>query len=356
MPTLSLCMIVKNEERFLEQCLNSVKGLVDEIIVVDTGSTDNTKQIAQKFTDKIFNFEWCDDFSAARNESLKHATGDWILVLDADETIAERDHQRIKEILEHTKKTSISLIHRNYINYSNAAGWISSKTDIYSESKIASGWYPESIIRLFKNNQNILFKGVVHESILNSLTEPDKLFKLGIPIHHYGKLNEKKLKQKDIFYEKLGEKKAIEENEFYAFYELGRQYLHNGKLNEAEDFFLKSIESKRDYFESWFMLGSTYLLKNELDNALSKLRKAQSLNKDYSPIYANLGVIFAKKKEFNKAVKNLIKAVTLNPNDASSYKNLGMCYDEMGNKQNAYYCFKKAVELNPTYKNLIYLN
>ena len=65
MPTLSLCMIVKNEERFLEQCLNSVKGLVDEIIVVDTGSTDNTKQIAQKFTDKIFNFEWCDDFSAA---------------------------------------------------------------------------------------------------------------------------------------------------------------------------------------------------------------------------------------------------------------------------------------------------
>ena len=76
-------MITKNEEFFLEQCLNSVKDLVDEIIIVDTGSNDKTKDIARKFTDNIFDFEWCDDFSAARNESLKHATGDWILVLDA---------------------------------------------------------------------------------------------------------------------------------------------------------------------------------------------------------------------------------------------------------------------------------
>jgi len=79
MTTISLCLITKNEELFLEQCLNSVKDLVDEIIIVDTGSIDKTKEIAKKFTDKIYDFEWCDDFSKARNEFFKYATKDWIL-------------------------------------------------------------------------------------------------------------------------------------------------------------------------------------------------------------------------------------------------------------------------------------
>src|SRR3990167_8792325 len=96
MSTISLCMITKNEEKWLEQCLNSVKEIVDEIIIVDTGSTDKTKEIAKKFNAKFFDFKWIGDFSAARNESLNHATKDWILVLDADETIAKEDLEKIK--------------------------------------------------------------------------------------------------------------------------------------------------------------------------------------------------------------------------------------------------------------------
>ena len=80
-------MIVRNEERFLPGCLESVRGLVDEIIVVDTGSTDRTAEIARSFGARVFDFEWRDDFSAARNESLRHAGSDWILYLDADERI-----------------------------------------------------------------------------------------------------------------------------------------------------------------------------------------------------------------------------------------------------------------------------
>src|SRR3989344_859109 len=95
-PTITLCMITKNEEKSLADCLNSAKDVIDEIIIVDTGSTDKTKEIAKKFCDmrtrsqltaKIYDFKWIDDFSAARNESLKYATKDWILVLDADELI-----------------------------------------------------------------------------------------------------------------------------------------------------------------------------------------------------------------------------------------------------------------------------
>ena len=87
MPTISVCMIVKNEGQYLRQCLESVKIFADEIIIVDTGSTDKTKQIAEQYTNKIYDFVWIDDFSAARNFSLSKASKEWIFVIDADEFI-----------------------------------------------------------------------------------------------------------------------------------------------------------------------------------------------------------------------------------------------------------------------------
>src|ERR1035437_8094177 len=88
-PTLSLAMIVKNEARCLARCLRSVQAIVDEIVIVDTGSTDDTLQIARDFHARIFHFSWVDDFSAARNQALAKATGDWVLVFDADEHASE---------------------------------------------------------------------------------------------------------------------------------------------------------------------------------------------------------------------------------------------------------------------------
>src|SRR4051812_11925913 len=96
-PTLSLCMIVKNESQWLRQALTSVKDLVDEIIIVDTGSEDSTVEIAKSFGAKIFSIPWENDFSKARNYSLEQATSDWILVLDADEVIEKTDHLKIKK-------------------------------------------------------------------------------------------------------------------------------------------------------------------------------------------------------------------------------------------------------------------
>src|SRR3989344_5938628 len=101
--TISLCMITKDEEKYLEQCLSSVNSLVDEIIIVDTGSNDKTKEIAKKFKAKVFDFKWIDDFSAARNESLKHATKDWILVIDADEIIEQKGLNIIKNAIENAE-------------------------------------------------------------------------------------------------------------------------------------------------------------------------------------------------------------------------------------------------------------
>lgn len=84
---LSLCLIAKNEEKALPQCLNSVKDVVEEMVVLDTGSCDRTVEIARQFGAKVHHFTWCNDFSAARNEALKYVSGDWVLVLDADEIL-----------------------------------------------------------------------------------------------------------------------------------------------------------------------------------------------------------------------------------------------------------------------------
>lgn len=103
MPSISLCMIVKNEEKVLSRCLESVRELVEEIIIVDTGSTDGTKKVAERYTDKIFDFTWQDDFSAARNYSFRQATMEYILWLDADDVILPPDRlkfQHLKETLE----------------------------------------------------------------------------------------------------------------------------------------------------------------------------------------------------------------------------------------------------------------
>ena len=95
---ISLCMIVRDEELALPRCLESVKGLFDEMIIVDTGSVDNTRRIAEEAAGKVYDFEWTDDFSAARNYSLSLAKGDWLMWLDADDVIESRDRELLKEL------------------------------------------------------------------------------------------------------------------------------------------------------------------------------------------------------------------------------------------------------------------
>ena len=104
-------MIVKNEEPNLAKCLMSVKPVVDEIIVVDTGSTDKTKAIASALGAKVFDFSWTNDFSKARNYSLSKASGDWILVLDADEIVSPLDHDKLKKLIKNHGRKACCLHH-----------------------------------------------------------------------------------------------------------------------------------------------------------------------------------------------------------------------------------------------------
>jgi glycosyltransferase involved in cell wall biosynthesis len=146
-PRLSICLVVKNEEKFLVQCLQSVRGLAAQLIVVDTGSTDRTVEIARKFGAQIYAFPWCDDFAAARNAALEHATGDWILVLDADEELPAAQHAALLADL----KKSGTLAHRLPL--------------VNAGQNDGRSFVP----RLFRNAPGVCYSGRVHEQVFPSL-------------------------------------------------------------------------------------------------------------------------------------------------------------------------------------------
>lgn len=115
MITISLCMIVKNEEKILARCLDSIADMMDEIIIVDTGSTDRTKEIAARYTDKIYDFTWIDDFSAARNFALSKATKEYVYTADADEVVSEENRQRFR-VLKEAMLPEIEIVQMKYGN------------------------------------------------------------------------------------------------------------------------------------------------------------------------------------------------------------------------------------------------
>lgn len=115
MITISLCMIVKNEEKILARCLDSVADLCDEIVIVDTGSTDGTKEIAKRYTDRIYDFQWIDDFSAARNYAFSKATQEYIYSADADEVLDAKNRQRFR-ILKEAMLPEIEIVQMKYGN------------------------------------------------------------------------------------------------------------------------------------------------------------------------------------------------------------------------------------------------
>ncbi|MHB1159388.1 MAG: glycosyltransferase [Chloroflexota bacterium] len=168
---VSLCMIVRNEEQCLARCLESARGVVHEIVVVDTGSGDSTPAIAASFGAVVLHHRWRDDFAEARNVALEHATGDWILVLDADEELEERSRTRIGELIRETDADGFQLRQRNL----QPAGDLRRYEDLY-------------ITRLFRHVPEYRYEQPIHEQIRPSIERRGgKVVETGeITILHYG--------------------------------------------------------------------------------------------------------------------------------------------------------------------------
>lgn len=216
--SISLCMIVKNEEKYLRGCLESARSYVDEIVVVDTGSTDSTIPIAKEFGAKVFSVAWTGSFSEARNESLQHATGDWVLYLDADERLV--DGEQLKSVVNGSLAWAYTLLIRGKHHLSSG---IVDQVNAYP--------------RLFRRHHKVRFEGVVHEQIMPSIIRLGKSIEASsIIIEHlgYGDSYEKILEKgsRNIALLKVQHEKHPDDD--YTNYQLGNNYVVLKDYDAAE--------------------------------------------------------------------------------------------------------------------------
>ncbi|MFH1624852.1 MAG: tetratricopeptide repeat protein, partial [Pseudomonadota bacterium] len=347
--SISLCMIVKDEEEYLPVCLQKTRPILDEIVIVDTGSRDRTVEVARNFGAKIFSHDWADDFSEARNISLTHATKDWILILDADELISERDLAELPTLCREEIFKAFSFTTRNYTNDSSGAIWIPDDGS-YAESAKFAGWFPSEKVRLFRRDERVRFEGVVHELVEASIRELG--WAIGythIPIHHYGKIKKDNiLKTKKRLYVQWGREKVRREHSNpKAYYEHGIQCSDLGLHEEAAGAFSRVLELDNNFPLVEGLLGASLVNLGRFNEAIEVLKKGIQKEPENPGIYNNIGSAYYQLGEYREACRYLEEATQLNPQYAAAFKNLGMAYYGKGEKAKAMDAFQKALELNP---------
>jgi Flp pilus assembly protein TadD len=315
-------MIVRDEEKVLPRCLKSVQGVADELVVVDTGSNDNTISIAKDFGAKVSHlvnspFKWCDDFAAARNESLKHAAGDWILQIDADEEL-------LGDSIPHLERNILRSTVLQYVV-------VCDNGPKYPARRFA--W----IERLFRRHPYLRYHGPCHEGIycdVRKLTIAEPRWQVeyesNIVICHHGyepsQIRRKCERNLSIMKSYL----KGHPNDDYILSKLGGTCYLLGHYDEAERCFGKALEIDPNSLEYNFDLGMTLQEQGKLDAAIKWYKRAIAVDPGFSEAYVNIGKIYIQKEMLDEATLELKRALAINPNSALGHSCLGLVYKDKG--------------------------
>ena len=328
-------MIVKDEGSQIKACLQSFVDFADEIIVVDTGSKDKTVELAKAVSDKVkvFNFEWVDDFSKARNFSIEKATSDWVLIVDADEHIVPQQLELIKERIQQTVFSGFQLIQRTYSNDSKQGLWRPISSDL---AKGFAGYVDVPVLRLFRNNPHFRFTGCVHEDVTPSIKENKGAMTVSeIILHHYEYLKgDEAVGKKQRYYLMLSLKKIKEMPDNPKAYA------------DAGIILFNFVES--DTIE----LGGE--IKNPKEEALVYFRKAIEFDNKFAIAYNYIAKILQEKGDIEGAVSILQKSVLNGVTDLGIYYNLAKLYLNLGKESKAISVFKDAIRISPNDWKLYY--
>ena len=297
---ITLCVITKNEEKHLAKCLSSFSSYADQIIVGDSGSTDQTIHIAKKFNAEIIHIEWCDDYSYARNICITAAKNEWVLFLDADEFLIGG-----QKLIKWLKRTSLAvggcLLERK-------DAFVDHETNKFTE-------VPVGTVRLFRKHKQICFREPVHEIVAPSIIEAGYEIEVvrGVYIHHAINTHSKSfLDQKQTKYLRLlNQRLSTDINNSWARYQKGKTLWYFEKIEEAKESFVQVINTA-----------------NSIEH------KVGALN--------NLGAISLKYNSPEEAIRHLKKSLEILPNQSQAYFILGDCYLKIGSRKKALFSFLKV--------------
>lgn len=378
LPTLSFCAIVKNEVPRLADCLDSVREVADELIVLDTGSTDGTPELAAQLGAQVFHFAWCDDFAVARNESLRYAHGQWILVLDADETLLRDFVPTLRQLLSQADHLAFNLVRH----------------------EIGATQSPYSLVsRLFRNRADLRFSRPYHAMIDDAVAavlaqEPQlKVSTVSqVAIAHTG-YSQANLQARDklAFAARLMQRyQAAHPDDPYVCSKLGALYVEAGQLTrgialleqalatpQAENVQIQfelhyhraiaatqqqDLRSADQHYRSalrlpvlaplklgaYLNLGSLLHGQGDLKGAISLYRTVLEIDPGLADAHYNLGLALKASGELLGATRAYQQAITLNPSHARAHQNLGVVLMHRGQLTQATAAFQSAIALHET--------
>ncbi len=342
MISYSICIITKNECSILEECLRRLKKLGQEIVVLDTGSTDDTCEMVLKYTDKLYHFEWCHDFSAARNECIKHASHDYILTVDSDEYLTEWDEMTNQKLIA-TNPDGIGRIYR---------------TDTYTQQG-ETRTVREGMGRFF-SKKLYHYEGSIHEQIVpNDHNATASYYALNAEFDHmaYAGDIETRAKRSKRNIDLL--LKELEQNpdDTYFMFQLGQAYFMMEDYENAVQAYIRALgydlDPRLEYVQSMVeSYGYALLYTKRYQEALGLegVYDAFAVNADFSflmgLIYMNNALFGEAIHEFKKATTHKIAKVTGTNSYRANY-NIGVIYECTGKKEEALKYYKLCGDFEP---------
>ncbi|MBW1715452.1 MAG: glycosyltransferase [Deltaproteobacteria bacterium] len=288
-PTISLCMMVKNEEELLPQCLESAKDVVDEIIIVDTGSSDRTVEIARSYGAKVYHHPWEHDFSKHRNQSILYASKDWVLIMDADEEFYSEDAPQIKRSLQETHADFLYLQCHDLEKTGNVHG-------VFNQ------------IRLFRNGLGMHYTETVH----NQLQTAGKGAYTKLRFRHYGydlspeKMHEKHLRTTSLLKKRINEDPENPDHHYQlaASYSMRREFEKAIEEGEVALALMRRKDLRNSYFSSvYYTVAQGYFVLGDLDKAEEICHEALDFFEFDLNSYHFLAAIYFKKKDLNRCME-----------------------------------------------------
>ncbi|MFC5542707.1 MAG: glycosyltransferase [Bacilli bacterium] len=347
MVTISLCMIVKDEENVLERCLNSVKDLVDEIVIADTGSSDRTKEIARKYTDKVFDFEWEDDFSAARNFAFQQATKDYIFWMDADDVLLDEDREKFKKLKEQlpSEVDAVSMLyHLAFDEYNNPT-------------------FSFRRYRLVKREKNFVWKGAVHEYLEVS----GKVLHSDTAITHRREKKEDSSDRNLKIYEKRLKKgeEFTPRDLFYYSNELKDHGQYEKAIEHYEEFLKLEDVWEEEKIRACINMAYCYRRLGNLEKEIESLVRSIQYDVPRPEVSCRMGDLYLERKLYDKAIMWYQLALMVDTSKILGivqqaystwypYLQLCVCHWHKGDKEMAVEYNKKAKEYRPNDRAVLY--